>query len=430
MIYKGVLPRLILALILLIIVIVVGSLCYAHDLYVFSLIAAIVTLCIFTIVIKLFSYNTQKATFMFNAIENDDYAFQFAQNVRSRNDKMYNSSLNRIKDIMQKTRTSIIEREQYYETILSHSSCGIIVVDPSNGVVFQTNRAAMEILGVTSLTHINQLAIVSEDVPQAILDIVPLQNRTVNFYNETSQVHLSLTASMAMLNNRLLKIIAMSDIGGQLDNEQTESWVRLSRVLTHEIMNSLSPITSLSEQLRTTTDPITLHHGLEIIGTTGKGLMDFVDSYRRLTRIPTPDIIEFSIFNMLQKQVGLFDAKKIDLSGVNPSVHLAADENLITQVVTNLIKNAIEATTQYGTIWINSRIDYRGRTIIEVCNSGEPISEDVRENIFVPFFTTKNGGSGIGLSLSRQIMRVHNGSITYTNKLQKGKNVTIFALHF
>lgn len=427
---KGILSRLILTLIMLVVSLSCGVYLTVTGVYLFGSLSLIVAILSFRLVIKTFSLNTSKAAFMFNAIENDDFTFQFSENVRSKNDKMFNRSLNRIKGIMQNTRISIAQREKYYETILDNSASGLIVIDPKSGIVLQVNRATEEMLGITSLTHIGQLSIISPDMPKMLLSITPVESRSVSFYNETVKVCLTLSASMVWLNGKELKIISMSDIGGQIDNAQTESWVRLSRVLTHEIMNSLSPITSLSEQLRTTTDPETLHRGLEIIGTTGKGLIEFVDSYRRFTRIPTPVMSDVSLYPLLQKQISLLDVC-VDLSEVNQHTIISLDENLIAQVLTNLIKNAKEATSSSGSIWIKSYLDYCGRAIIEVCNSGEPIDPQIRENIFVPFFTTKHGGSGIGLSLSRQIMRLHNGTLTYANKmLNSGVNATVFVLHF
>lgn len=426
---KGILSRLILVLLMLVVSLSCGVYLFAAELYLFSVMALFFAVWAFVLVIKTFSLNTDKATFMFNAIENDDFTFQFSENLRSHGDKMFNRSLNRIKDIMQHTRHSIAQREKYYETILDHSTSGIIVIDPNSGIIFQYNRAVEELLCISSLSHIGQLSAVAPDLPEILLSITPTESRSVSFYNETVKVCLTLSASLVWLNDRRLKIISMSDIGGQIDNAQTESWVRLSRVLTHEIMNSLAPITSLSEQLKSTTDPETLHRGLAIISTTGKGLIDFVDSYRRLTRIPTPVIEQINLKELLHKIVELLDAA-VDMSRVSSQLTLQADANLITQVLTNLIKNAKEATLDGGQIWVIGRIDTRNRVVVEVCNNGEPILAEIRENIFVPFFTTKHGGSGVGLSISRQIMRRHNGTLTYANRVKDGQNVTMFILHF
>lgn len=422
---KGTIPKLIILLLILSVILVCSMVCLYNKMYLFSIVLAIGAVVNVFAIVNLFSEITKKATFMFNAIENNDYSFKFSENVRSRNELVYNRSLNRIKDIMQQVRKDMAESEKYYETILSHSSSAIIVIDPTNGIIHKTNSAAEDILGITNLTHIRQLTVISAEFPTILTTIKPSESRIISFYNETSKVTLSLSTSYVKLNNAQLKIVAMSDIGSELYNEQTESWTRLSRVLTHEIMNSLAPITSLSEHLRTNTDPETLHKGLEIIGDTGKSLMNFVDNYRRLTRIPTPDISTFNLSELLEKQIALLD-KSINTTEVDSSIMLSADENLISQVLTNLIKNALEATQEFGEVWIKAQMNTKNRIIIEVCNSGTPIPEEIRDNIFVPFFTTKGTGSGIGLSLSRQIMRQHGGTLTHLNH----NETTIFCLQF
>lgn len=422
---KGTTPKLIISLITLTVIVVCAVVCIYSQLYMIAFACAIATIINIVAIVNIFSETTKKATYMFNAIESNDYTFKFSENVSSRNEMVFNRSLNRIKDIVQQMRDKIAESEKYYETILSYSSSAIIVIDPISGIIHKTNSATEEIIGIKNLTHIRQLEVVAAEFPAILKSIAPTENRTISFYNETSKVSLSLSASKVKLNNHQLKIISMSDIGSELYNEQTESWTRLSRVLTHEIMNSLAPITSLSEQLKDNTNPDTLHKGLEIIGDTGKSLMNFVDNYRRLTRIPTPKIAPFNLNNLLQKQISLQD-KSIDTSQVDKQLILSADETLISQVLINLIKNAIEATSKDGDVWIKAQRNSKGRTIIEVCNSGAPIPQEIRDNIFVPFFTTKSTGSGIGLSLSRQIMRQHGGTLTHLTNNQ----TTTFCLQF
>lgn len=414
-------------LLLLLVVVFTGCtvFCFAYGSYLGAGLLVPILLFAIVSVLKTIKEYTEKVTFMFNAIENEDYTFKFSENVNSTNDQMFNHSLNRMKEIMVKARSEQAEREKYYEKILNHIPIGIVVIDPTTGIVFQSTRAAQEILGIETLTHVNQLSILSSEIPRKLLTIEAGQNGSINFYNETSNVYLSLAASTVVLDGRPLKAVSMSNIVNQIDNTQTDSWMRLSRVLTHEIMNSLAPITSLSEQLLDTTDPQTLHKGLEIIGSTSKGLITFVDNYRQLTRIPIPVVEDFSFYDFIQRQISLFD-REIHIAEVDKNMTLQADENLMSQLFTNLIKNAIEATEPRGKIWILSHRDSRGRNVVEVCNDGEPIDKAILDNIFVPFFTTKEGGSGIGLSISRQIMRLHNGTLTYSNH----SGVTRFTIIF
>ncbi|MEG2728559.1 MAG: HAMP domain-containing sensor histidine kinase [Mucinivorans sp.] len=426
---RGILPRLLAMIVLLIVSVAATAVLADLGNYTAILAGATAGVAVWQIIV-LFGNNTRKVTFMFNSIENEDYAFRFGGSRLSLSDRRFNDALNRIKTLMEQTRTAIAQKERYYEKILDRSTSALLVIDPATGIVFQTNSAALELFCIESLTHVNQLSIVATEIPQALLAIAPGESRSVSFYNEAQQVCLTLAASTIELHERRLKLISMSDIGSQIDNAQIESFARLSRVLTHEIMNSLAPITSLSEQLLTTTSPADLHHGLEIISSTGRGLLAFVESYRSLTRVPTPVVVEFELLPFLERTVQLLGAR-VDLSQVSGERVIHADENLIAQVVTNLIKNATQACTEGGQIWVIDRVDNRGRVMVEVCNSGEAIAPEVRENIFVPFFTTRQGGSGIGLSLSRQIMRLHGGTISCNQFTHSERGLsTVFALTF
>lgn len=236
-----------------------------------------------------------------------------------------------------------------------------------------------------------------------------------------------------------MKIISINDIDRQLDDKELESWIRLTRVLTHEIMNAITPITSLSDtllQLHGDKDD-DIHRGLEVIQTTSRGLIAFVESYRRFTRIPQPDFKLLYVKKLLEQQVALGteiitnENEKIQITiDVEPDdLMIQADENQISQVILNLIKNAVAALEGRpdGRIWIKARCNQEEHVTIEVANNGAPIPPEVAEQIFVPFFTTKAEGSGIGLSISRQIMRLHHGSIKL---LYSNERETAFLLTF
>lgn len=232
-----------------------------------------------------------------------------------------------------------------------------------------------------------------------------------------------------------LRILAFNDINSELDEKEIDSWIRLTRVLTHEIMNSVTPITSLSETLLSLADTRDeeIRRGLQTISTTGKGLLSFVESYRRFTRIPTPEPSLFYVKAFIDRMVELARHQNkcdnitfhIDIAPADLIVY--ADENLISQVVINLLKNAIQAidTQADGKIEIQGRCNAAEEILIEIKNNGPAIPSDIADHIFIPFFTTKEGGSGIGLSISRQIMRLSGGSIT----LLQGKE-TKFILKF
>ncbi|MEG0455000.1 MAG: HAMP domain-containing sensor histidine kinase, partial [Bacteroides sp.] len=218
-----------------------------------------------------------------------------------------------------------------------------------------------------------------------------------------------------------LRILSLNDINTELDEKEIDSWIRLTRVLTHEIMNAITPITSLSDTLLSLATPGNeeIRNGLQTISTTGKGLLAFVESYRRFTRIPSPEPSLFYLKPFLDRMIELARHQN-NCSHITFRVEiepadliLYADENLITQVSVNLLKNAIQAigTQPDGVITLRAYGNAAEEVLIEFRNNGKPIPPDVAPHIFIPFFTTKEGGSGIGLSISRQIMRLSGGSI-------------------
>lgn len=342
---------------------------------------------------KRYRRNINKVRFMFDAMDNTDFAFSFPIEQHNESDRLMNMSLNRIKNIMKKARDEALEREKYYELIINSVDTGILIVNP-RGNVLQYNKAALRLLGVDVLTHIDRV--------RDKLDDGRLSKR------ETS----------AVLKGRKVNIIALSDINNELANQEIDSWIKLIRVLTHEIMNTVTPITSLSETLLRNAQG-EQRDGLEVISKTGKELISFVENYRRFTHVPKPRPALFYVKPFLQRMISL-TGRSVQLSVVPSELMLYADESLIAHVVTNVLKNAVQATTTGQQISITAFTDSREAIIIDITNNGGLIPDDVAQHIFVPFFTTKREGSGIGLSLSRQIMRLSNGTITLRQDKQEG----------
>ena len=342
-----------------------------------------------------------KVTFLFNAIDNLDFSFNFPEQGR---DKLINESLNRIRRILETARHEAIERERYYEQIINAVSTGIMVVD-ERGCVLQHNDAALRLLGVETLTFESQAAakLASEDFSK----------------RETT----------AMLHDKKVRIIAFSDIRNELSSREMESWTKLIRVLTHEIMNNVAPITSLSETLSHKANDNEIKEGLSVINSTGKQLLNFVDNYRRMTRIPKPQPKLFYVKPFLERMVAISKeySKTSDIhQDISlPDLLLYADESLIAHVVTNILKNAVEAGASAITIAAYTAPD--DSVCIDISNNGKPIPTDEAQQIFVPFFTTKPTGSGIGLSISRQIMKQSGGSIEL---ITSGDAPTLFRLKF
>ena len=379
--------------------------------------------------------NIKKVTFLFDAIDNGDFSFNFPTEKGFKEDKILHKSLNRIKLFLQHTREEQMDREKYYEQILNAVDTGILVVD-SHDNILQHNQAALRLLDTDVLTHMNQVK------------------------EKLKDEHLAKHETQAMLKDKHVRIIALSDVSHELSNQEVDSWIKLIRVLTHEIMNTITPVTSLSETLLTrVTEDKDLKQGLETIHKTGTELLAFVNNYRRFTHVPQPQPALFYVEPFLERMAMLCN-HEVEIS-VSPKDLLAyADESLLSHVVTNLLKNAVEAfngqeklsaernkqdgnnqgrnkqecrsadlqsaASKKAFIRLQAYANAQESIIIDVSNNAGLIPEDVASHIFIPFFTTKPEGSGIGLSLSRQIMRVSGGSLSLHQ--DKAQGITTFRI--
>lgn len=362
----------------------------------------------------------KRLQFLSDAIAGGDFSFTFPERGRWRQDRATAESLNRIRDMLNRTRQEIIDKERYYAQILESVHTGIVAFD-EKGFVTQTNKAAAALFGLPVLTHIRQLDQVSNGLADTLLLSAAGDNHTLTIHDGESTRQLSIQVSQSRIRDRNIRILAVNDIHNELDNKEIDSWISLTRVLTHEIMNSVSPITSLSESLRELVPDKNseLYKGLDVIHSTGTGIEGFVESYRQFTHIPTPSPSLFYVRGLVERSVrlaqGVHENHRIEFrwSTIPEDMLLHADENLVGRVLNNLLKNAVEAIGESdGWVEVRAFLNEREDVVIEVSNSGEPISPEVEERIFIPFFTTKTGGSGIGLSISRQIMRLSGGTLT------------------
>ena len=364
---------------------------HSESYIIFLAIAAILIMVLLAMVFLLrqrYRSITDKVTFLLNAIDNGDYAFRYPEDQKG--NTMVNATLNRIKEILQHARDEQIEKEKYFELILDSVNTGVLVIDSKRGLVLRSNRAARRLLKRDVVTHISQV--------------------------EEELKRFSVRETQTMLQQRHVRIIAFSDIGGELANQEIDSWVRLIRVLTHEIMNTLTPVISLSEALLPKAEG-EQRKGLEVIHQTSQDLIRFVENYRKFTHVPAPNPKLFYVKPFLERMSA--QARPLLATGVSITIEVEpadllvyADESLIARVVSNLLKNAAEATTAGQHIGMRAFSDTDESVVIDVTDNGTPIPPDVVQHIFIPFFTTKDEGSGIGLSISRQIMRVSNGSLT------------------
>lgn len=372
----------------------------------------------------------QNILFLLNALDNGDYSFHFTEAKLSRRERELNQMLNRIKEILTKAKKDIIENEKFLSIIVESVSTGIIILDQRNNVQ-SVNKATLQLLGLQVFTHINQLKNIDESFPELFKNLHPNANQQIKVVNEREESHISLETSIIKFKQGFIKIITLNNIGNELEAKEMESWIKLIRVMTHEIMNSIAPITSLSETLLFSYKIIpnnnideTLYRNtieaLDTINSTAKGLLAFVESYRKFTGIPKPVMIDIDAIPLIEKILHLesykMKEKNIDVEfqyEETPFI-INVDEAQITQVLINLIKNAIEAIDVDQDRKIKIKLSENNSKLqIDICNNGSPIPKDIAPHIFIPFFTTKESGSGIGLSVSRYIMRLHGGNLKH-----------------
>ena len=369
-----------------------------------------------------------KVDYMLDALEDKELNFRFDEK-RLRGRK-FNKTLNRLRNIFDKERHEIIEQEKYFGLMLDHVKTGIAVVD-KDGRIAYCNNTALSLLGIATFGHIRQLRAVSESLYELFQTIADRNEERASYYNESGKMTISLTASEATINKDVVRIIVFNDISSDIAENEQESWSKLIRVLTHEIMNTVTPISSLSETLLNFEDVSEeVRNGLTTISESSKGLIKFVDSYRNLTRVAPPVKKAFYFKDLAERAINLTREQAV-LNGaictydeLTDDIIVYADEGQITQILINLIKNAIQAEARH--IVITAQITFSENIVISVSNDGHPISCESRDEIFIPFYTTKQEGTGIGLSLSRQIMRLHNGTLTLSRSDESKTTFTLF----
>lgn len=370
--------------------------------------------------------------FLLNAIESGDYAFNFTEKRLSRREMELNKMMNRIRDILSKAKQEVIENEKFLSLIIQNVPTGLIILDDKNNVR-HANRATTKLLGLPVFTHLNQLRMINKDFPDMFRELkVGEDNKQIKILNEREEIQISLSVSSIKIKSGSLRIITLYSINDELEAKEMESWVKLIRVMTHEIMNSIAPITSLTdtllysyktldssnyEELRDTTID-----SLAVINSTAKGLTSFVESYRQFSGVAKPSRMPIQLYPYINSILMLEDSEmkskniSFTLDCETEDITVLADSSQLSQVIVNLLKNAIEAlnNTEEKKIKINISKDQKDKVQIHIANNGDAIPAEVIENIFIPFFTTKETGSGIGLSVSRYIMRLHGGNLKHS----------------
>ena len=355
-------------------------------------------------------------------------------------------AFNEVLEAFRKTRAEREENFQYLQTIVQHVGIGLICYTPE-GRIELMNTAAQRLLRKPHMRDVRELETVSKAFSETLLKLRSGDKALVKVQDEDELLQIIVYATELRMRGESFILASVQNIQTELEEQEMEAWQKLIRVLTHEIMNSITPISSLASTVRgllpdserasslaSETLP-DVHTALETIQSRSEGLLHFVEAYRQLTHISRPDFQIFQISELFARVVFLMqgecDKNNIALhTAIGPrTLELTADPDLIEQVLINLMRNAVEALTgrSNARMDLSAKLDGRGRVVIRVQDNGPGILEDVQERIFIPFFTTKRDGSGIGLALSRQIMRVHRGTISVQSK---PKEDTVFTLRF
>lgn len=400
------------------------------------LVASVLLLTEIPVVYHLIRYlNTtnRKISYFLESVQNNDSALLFTNRINNKSIKQLYHSLTIVNKQIQQLKIKNQDREQYFQILLEQVPTGIMTFS-SKGFVLHANSGAKKMFSMAVLTHVNQLERIDRNLFDAVKNINAFDQKLVELTNERGKCELLIKAAPFKSGTEDLMLLSIQDIRNELDEKELNSWMKLIRVLMHEMMNSIAPITSLSESMSKfltidgrsafpaeidegTID--TILEGLNVINEQGKGLMTFVESFRRLTRLPTPVKKTFRMDDLINRikvlYASLENSQKVMLTTVvnPPEMEICADENLVSQVLINLLKNALESIEDpsNGKIHISVRYTSAKRPEICVSDNGPGIPAEMIEQIFVPFFTTRPNGSGIGLSLSRQIMRLHGGSL-------------------
>ncbi len=404
---------------------------------------------IYSLVVYVDRTNRELARF-FESIKYEDFSQRFSAAKKGGSFAPLLRALSEVTDAFRKTRAEKEEHFHYLQTVVQHVGVGLVVFQP-NGDVELINNAAKRLLQVPYLKNIRSLESTDKKLVTTLLSLKPRDRALVKIEGEEEILQLMLYATEFRLGGRVFTLVSLQNIRSEIESTEIEAWQKLIRVLTHEIMNSITPISSLASTINglisemgmglSRTDKADseqiedIIRALQTIQKRSEGLLHFVDAYRNLTLLPTPKFQIFPLRDLLARAAKIMEANikdkniRFELTIEPETLELIADPELIEQVLINLQLNALQAVEGQAEarIRLSARLDSRGRVLVQVSDNGPGILEENLEKIFIPFFSTKEGGSGIGLSLSRQIMRLHNGTISVSSR--PGEE-TVFTLRF
>ena len=394
------------------------------------------------LIIKFIENTNREISRFFYSIRYSDFTQNFKSKIKGAGFEELNNSFAEVIEEFKKARSEKEENFHYLQIIVQHINIGILAYT-LDGKVELINNATKKLLGINSLRNISELKRKSEPLIKTLMEMRAGKKALVKIVDNNELLQLSIFAAEFKLRDKHIILVSLNNIQSELEEKEMEAWQNLIRVLTHEIMNSITPIVSLSSTVnnmlensdnKLTEDDIQeFKAAVNTIEKRSKGLIHFVDDYRNLNRVPVPhfQIFKISVLferikNLLHEQLAHKDISFV--CAVEPdNLEIMIDPDLIEQVLINLILNSINAFDGISnpSIKLLGIIDNRGMINIQVIDNGKGIPEDLQEKIFIPFYTTKKEGSGIGLSLSKQIMKAHKGGISVKSQVNEGTTITL-----
>ncbi len=400
--------------------------------------------------IRFVERTNKKLSKFLESIRYSDFASSFSDKGMGKSFEGLNEEFNQVINEFKRNRAEKEEHYNYLQTVVQHVSIGIISFT-RDGKVDMINNAVKKLLKISNLRFIDDLKLIKKDLPEIFHKMKAGDNTLIKLFIKDELLQLSVYATEFRMRGEEYVLISLQNIHAELEEKEIESWQKLIRVLTHEIMNSITPISSLASTVQEMMfenpeerlilkdldqeDLDGINSGLKTIQSRSQGLLNFVEIYRNLTRIPKPNFRYFEIKELFERASELMKPKldklniKCESKIIPGDLKITADPDLIDQVLINLLLNSIDAVSNIKNPYI-SITGYKndsGRVLIEISDNGSGIKPDILDKIFMPFFTSKKTGSGIGLSLSRQIMSLHKGSISVKSTPKEG---TIFTLTF
>ncbi len=402
-------------------------------------------------IIFLIRYTEQanrKLARFFESIRHSDFTGAFTGDEQGKSFAELNREFNEVINAFKKTKTEKEENFNYLLTVIQHVSIGVLVFK-KDGQVDVYNNAVKRLLQIKHLRNIKELTDISQELTTTLLEARAGEKKLVKLFVDDELLQLSVYATEFLMHGEKYLLVSLQDIHPELEQKEVESWQMLIKVLTHEIMNSITPISSLAstvqdilKEYRKTQgllpadeaeDLENIDSAIATIEKRSKGLLNFVELYRNLTRIPKPHFRYFPVADLFNRNLGLMEEKfeqnhiRVSTRIFPADLKLLADPDLLDQVLINLLLNAMDAVknNESPQIILMASVNLNNRTVLEVVDNGVGIGRDVMDKIFMPFFTSKKTGSGIGLSLSRQIMQMHKGSLSVRSQIGQGSTFTL-----